>query len=315
MNFPRIFDTFSRRHEVTDKPVKPLTPEFKNRVLLLCRDTFPPYRDFMEPVRPSKFWSEIYNWLEYLHARSDLSSKYPYSVDKATVDFLSQCSDVDFIDFIEQIFQLELLWNSVPRVNAIKLVMDVNTFLELDDLPYFLTDFVFPARPTGSSRLVTIPSTRIPKIEAYPQIIFKENEVLHQEAIEPTLLLLSEPHFASANEEFLEALRHFRKGECRDCVLKCGNTFESVMKVICDRKNWPYQQTDAASKLLKTILPQTTLDTFYEQPIILIATIRNRYSTAHGAGTQQKIVPKHVANYVINATASAILLLVDETNP
>ena len=105
------------------------------------------------------------------------------------------------------------------------------------------------------------------------------------------------------------------RAEYRDCVLKCGNSFESVMKIICDRKNWPYQQADAASRLLKTILPQTTLDTFYEQPIILIATIRNRYSTAHGAGTQQKIVPKHVANYVINATASAILLLVDETNP
>ena len=42
MNFPQIFNIFSRRHEVTDKPVKPLTPEFKNRVLLLCRDTFPP---------------------------------------------------------------------------------------------------------------------------------------------------------------------------------------------------------------------------------------------------------------------------------
>ena len=87
------------------------------------------------------------------------------------------------------------------------------------------------------------------------------------------------------------------------------------MKVICDRKNWPYQQTDAASKLLKTILPLTTLDTFYEQPILLIATIRNRYSTAHGAGTQQKKVPKRVANYVINATASVILLLMNETSP
>ena len=87
------------------------------------------------------------------------------------------------------------------------------------------------------------------------------------------------------------------------------------MKIICDRKRWPYQETDAAAKLLKTILPRTTLDTFYEQPIMLIATIRNRYSSAHGAGTQQKAVSKHVAIYAINATASAILLIVDETNP
>lgn len=315
MNFPWTFNVFSRRPKVTDKTVKLLTPEFKNRVLLLCRDTFPRYRDFMGEVRPRKFWSDIYNRLEYLHGRSDLSGKYPYSVDKATVDFLSQCSDEHFLDFIELIFQLELLWNSGHRVDAQKLAMDVNTFLEIDNLPYFLTGFVFPAPQQGPSRFITITDNGIPIIEAYPQIIDKENEVLHQEAIEPTLLLLTEPHFASANEEFLEALKDYRKGDYRDCVAKCGSSLESVMKVICHRKKWPYKETDTASKLLKTILPRTDLDPFYEQPIMLIATIRNRYSTAHGAGTQQKTVPKHVANYVINTTASTILLLVSETSP
>ena len=135
-------------------------------------------------------------------------------------------------------------------------------------------------------------------------------------AIKPTLTFLqTHSAFVQADQEFLEALRHYRKGEYRDCVLKCGNSFESVMKIICNRKQWPYKQTDTAQKLLTTILSRSTLDSFFEQPIMLIATIRNRLSTAHGAGTQQKTVPKHVANYVINATASAILLLVDETNP
>ena len=315
MHFPRIFDIYSRRHKVTDREVKPLTPAFRERVLLLCRDTFPPFKDYMGTVKTSEFWLEIFNRLEYLHAGSDSMSEYHYSADTATIDFLSQCSDEHFLDFIEQIFKLELLWHPIFRGDAFQLVTVVNTFLELDDLPYFLTNFVLPTRPTGSSRPVTIPGSRIPKIEAYPQIIFKENEVLHQAATEPTLLLLTAPHYASANEEFLEALGHYRKGEYRDCVLKCGSSIESVMKIICARKNWRYQQKDTAKKLLDTILLQTALDSFYEQPIMLIATIRNQYSTAHGAGTQQKSVPKHVANYVINATASAILLLVDETNP
>lgn len=87
------------------------------------------------------------------------------------------------------------------------------------------------------------------------------------------------------------------------------------MKIICDRKKWLYNPKDTAAPLLKTIVQQTKLDSFYEQPLLLVATIRNRYSSAHGAGTQKKVVPKHLANYVINATASAILLLVDETNP
>ena len=315
MNFDKILGVFSKRHKGSRMLTKPLSHEFKNRVLLLCRDTFPRHRASMGVARPSDFWSDIYNRLEYIHARSDLSGKYPHSVDMATIDFLSQCEDEHFFDFVELIFQLEILWKSGPKVNALKLVEDVNRFFEEDGLPYFLTKFVLTAPPSVvTDRIIYAHYVNFP-IEAYPQIICKESEVLHQQAIEPALLLLTEPHFASANEEFLEALKDYRKGDDRDCVAKCGSSFESVMKIICDRKQWPYEQTDTASKLLNTILPQTTLDSFYEQPIMLIATIRNRLSTAHGAGTQQKTIPKHIASYVINATASAILLLVDETDP
>ena len=184
-------------------------------------------------------------------------------------------------------------------VDLRELINNINTFLEVDDLPYYLTGF-------------TVADDRI---EAYPQIIRRDSEVLHETAIEPTLTLLSRPVFTSANEEFLDALKDFRDGDYRDCVVKCGSSLESVMKVICDRKGWPYQQTDAAAKLLDRILSKTTLDPFFEQPIMLIATIRNRLGKAHGAGTQQKAVSRHVASYVINATASAILLLVEETKP
>ncbi len=243
----------------------------------------------------------------------------PTAVDEGVIDFFCRCRDEHFLDFVEMIFKSNEIFKPDAGIDVQKLIMEVNRFLEEDNLPYFLTGFVFPPRPPKPPNAVVYGIDPLdappPRIVAYPQIIRKENEVLHQQAIEPMLLLLTEPHFASANEEIVEALKHYRKGEYRDCVLKCGSSFESVMKVICDRKRWPFQQTDTAGKLLKTILLQTTLDSFYEQPIMLIATIRNRYSTAHGAGTQEKTVSKHVANYVINATASAILLLVDETSP
>ena len=87
------------------------------------------------------------------------------------------------------------------------------------------------------------------------------------------------------------------------------------MKIICDRKGWPYNQTDTAGVLLKTVLRHSSLDSYFEQPIMLIATIRNRLSKAHGLAFNRKTVSKHVAHYVINATASAIVLLIDETNP
>nr|WP_246311469.1 abortive infection family protein [Halomonas zhaodongensis] len=45
---------------------------------------------------------------------------------------------------------------------------------------------------------------------------------------------------------------------------------------------------------------------------MLIATLRNRLSSSHGAGAQAKVVPEHVATYAVNATASAILFLYSE---
>ena len=190
----------------------------------------------------------------------------------------------------------------------------MNKFFELDGLPYSLTSFVFPPEPqweSGSRPLLG--SDGPPRVEAYPQVIRRENDLLHRYAIEPTLALLGQPHFKTANTEFLEALEDYRKGRRGDCVIKCGSSFESAMKIICDRKSWEYQQTDTASSLLKTILSHTDLPGFFREPITLIATARNRLSSAHGGGTQERVVSKHIASFVINSTASAILLIVDET--
>ena len=70
-----------------------------------------------------------------------------------------------------------------------------------------------------------------------------------------------------------------------------------------------------AGKLLSIIIPRTSLPQFFKQPLIHIATIRNQLGSSHGAGTQPRNVPKHVAQYTINVTASAILLLVEEARP
>ena len=316
MDFSQIFNVYSRRRNGSNKVIKPLTLGFRNRILFLCTETFSEFTGLSSPPSMSYFWTDIHKKLRFLHARPVLTDMQPISIEDDAIEFILQCSDEHFLDFVEMIFKSKQPWVHNSGINLRKLVEDVNTFLEVDNLPYFLTGFVFPSRPPGSnSRTIYTSLPENPPVDVYPKIICREDEVLHQQAIEPTLTLLAEPHFASANEEFLEAHRHYRKGEYRDCVLKCGNSFESVMKIICDRKGWPYSPADTAGPLLKGIIRQTDLESFYEQPLILIATIRNKLSSAHGAGPQQKIVSKHVANYVINATASAILLLVDETNP
>lgn len=84
------------------------------------------------------------------------------------------------------------------------------------------------------------------------------------------------------------------------------------MKIICDRRGWNYSEKDSAGALVRTVVSNSSLDGYFQQPLMIVSTLRNRLSKSHGAGTEQKDVPEHLARYTINATASNILLLVEE---
>lgn len=291
MYFPELFKVFSKRTVVKTNPEKPLTQSFKNRILMRCRDLF----------QETNFWNEIHSKLTYLHGRprlTNIDSNFPH---EDALMFLQSCNDDHFLDFIEYIFPT--LAYSHASVN---LVEDINEFLLQDELPYAVTDFVWIKGPDDNYATSTITA-------CYPQVIRKDSELLHRSSIQPTLHLLRESEFSAANKEFLEALEDFRKADYGDCLIKCGSAFESVLKVICTRNSWPYQSTDTASPLLKTVIKESGLEQFFEQPLILIATIRNRLSNAHGAGMTTRSVSKTKAEFAINITAAAILLLVTET--
>ena len=307
LNFSQVFSVFSRREKAAATVSKPLTKEFRFRVFQLCADTF---ADSFYEFSPG-FWVEMHRSLRYLHGRPSLTGERTDSERVDVLTFLSQCSDEHFFDFIEFIFQSRSSQRLSYGIAEDQFVNDINEFLRIDDLPYSLTGFVHEEVPKENSLGGTF---TVIETVSYPQIIRRDSEALHQTAIQPTLTLLAAPTFKAANQEFLDALGHYRKGEYADCMAKCGSSFESVMKVICDRKKWPYKQIDTAETLLNIIFGKTGMESFFNQPIMLVATMRNRLSSAHGAGTQQRNVPEHRAQYAVNATASAILLLVHETN-
>ena len=124
------------------------------------------------------------------------------------------------------------------------------------------------------------------------------------------MALLRESAYAPANKEFLGALEDFRKGDPGDCLTKCGSTFESVLKVICAKRKWAYKETDTAAPLLKTVMQGAGLESFFETPMLVVATLRNRLSSSHGAGTGSRNVTEAKAEYAVNATAAAIVFLV-----
>jgi hypothetical protein len=297
--FSELFNVFSKRNQASQvASFMPLSKAFRNRIVMLLRDHFQDaFGDFLEQLHRS---------IAYLHGEFHFTKGREHSsAADELVEFLLSCKDEEFLDVIELIFKSNFSGITWPD-NA--LIPSINEFFKVDNLPYYLTEYTVEEFETsfyGTSK------TSI-RIGEFPKVVRKGSEVIHQNAIEPALRLLNGKEFKQANSEFLKALEDHRKGDFRDCLTKCGSAFESVMKVLCSRKSITYKETDTASTLLKALLSAGNLDTYWEQPLIIIATLRNRLSSSHGAGFQQKNVPEHVANYVINATASAILLLNDE---
>lgn len=295
--FEELFNVFSRRQlSGKDSTITPLTKTFRNRLIMLLRDHL--QGSFEE------FLGQLHTRVGYLRGEFQLSNTRGQQPDDV-LQFVLNCKDDELLDVIELIFKSNLpsiTWPDNPLIEGI------NDFFRIDNLPYYLTGYTveeFQSSFHGTPAMAT-------RIDDYPQVIRKDCEALHKSAIEPTLILLKGKEFRQANAEFLNALEDFRKQDFGDCLTKCCSSFESVMKVLCTRKSVAYKQTDTASTLLKALLGGSNLDSFWEQPLILIATLRNRLSTSHGGGTQLKNVPENVAMYAINATAAAILLLNDE---
>lgn len=295
MHFSELFKVFSKRISVQQSKQsdsKPLTVTFRNRVFMRCRDL----------LGGEDFWIEIHTKLTFLHGRPQLSKVYYKTQTLDVLEFLQVCDDIHFLDFIEYIFSTKAYFH---RTSICNLVGDINEFFRQDDLPYALNDFVWT-----KSRIDQYETTTL---TAYPQVIRKDSEIVHKFTIEPTLHLLRELDFGEANKEFLKALEDYRKADYGDCITKCGSAFESVLKIICTRKRWQYNSTDTAAPLIKTVVNKAGLEQFFEQPFILVATIRNRLSNSHGAGLTARDATEAKAEYTINATAAAIIFLVKTT--
>ncbi len=306
-NLLRIFDVFSRRPEALSKPTHDIPPTTRNRIFHWVNELYSNSRSDLATIGKGnyvgEFWNEIRLRLMYRTGRAEIGNSRD---GRDAIDYVLKCRGKEFLDFLEDIFSAKTLFH--VSIADDKLVDEVNGLLRLDNLPYHLTGFLTETvddDPRFPGRMVTY--TR-----AYPKVIMKESETLHLTAVEPTMILLQRPHFRNANSEYLAALEDYRKGDFSDCLTKCASAFESVLKVVCDRKKWSYQHTDTASTLVRTILAKTTLGAYFEPLFLIVPTLRNKLGSAHGAGTATKLPPRHIALYALNATASAILLVAQE---
>ena len=314
-----IFDVFSRREAARDPLYKAddIPERLRSRILLLYRDVLSGQWQegwIDDGSNTSEFWAQMHNSLEHLHGRPWLSDVVYRGnpVDDAVTDaiaFLQKCTANEFFDFIELSFKLDVSWRALR--NDIEMVEAVNEIFRVENAPFQLTA---PVKIKEQQRHYMAGTVETTRISSYPKIIRADDDVVHSEAVVPALSVLSAPHFEAANEEFRDALSEYRTGHYEDCLTKCGSAFESVLKVLCKRNGWPFKETDTAAPLLKLVIANSALDSFFEQPLMLIATIRNRLSSSHGAGSNVRSVERQIGQYAVSSTAAAILLLVHEAD-
>jgi len=310
-SFRDIFNVFSKRAEAATRSTHEVPASTRNRVLRWCTELF-------RGERPSEivgrgdhnleFWQEIYRRLLYRTGKLKLTPT-DTGDGREAIPYILNCPGEEFLDFLEDIFNNGAFFQ--VNMGDKNIVDEINDLLGQDKLPYSLTYFVWESYEERSGHFAGRTAQRV---RAYPKVIMKESEALHETATAPALRLLEDARLATANSEFIAALEDYRKGDYGDCLTKCGSAFESVLKVICDCKRWTYNQTDTAGPLVKVVLSQTGLDNYFEQVLLIVATLRNRLSSAHGGGTAARQPARHLAQYALNVTASAIVMLIAEAN-
>jgi hypothetical protein len=149
-------------------------------------------------------------------------------------------------------------------------------------------------------------------------VVRVDSQFLHSAAVKPALQLLAGKHYQGANEEFLKAFEHYRKGNTKECLNECLKAFESTMKAICKKRRWAFGANDTANKLIEVCLREGLIPALIQSHVTGfrstlesgIPAVRNKMS-AHGQGAAVVDVPPYYASYMLHLTATTIQLLTE----
>lgn len=304
------FNVFSRRakKETSKKvPLKKLTPEFKNRFFMLIQEP-----NWGVPMEQVFMDTRSMMMMSIGRGIGEGGNDYFGNHVQTMAEFMWSCEDSHFFDVVEYMFQTQSGKMLIRRDDFID---RVNQLFNLDDLPYKLSygkiDEIRSDDGDSGNGLESF-GRSLSYDFTFPKIIRKDSEVIDSTAIEPVLALLRGKEYREANKEFMSSLEDYRHSKYRDSVTKCCSAFESVMKITCEKRGITLKGRETAGPLISMLLKDMELPIFYDQPLMIIGTIRNKLGIAHGSGSEEKAVSENMALYSINATAAAILLLTGE---
>lgn len=150
------------------------------------------------------------------------------------------------------------------------------------------------------------------------EIIRIDSKITFNEIIKPVINLTNNELFENVNIDYVGALKAYMKEDNENCLNKCLKSFESTMKIICDKKGWEYSENDTSNKLIQIcydndLIPKKMQSEFTSLRGLLesgIGPVRNHYS-GHGKGSEKIVIENSLARYALHITGSCILFLIE----
>lgn len=245
---------------------------------------------------------------QLIKAYGQLRTQRRGSSGHPALDHFVNCDHEEVLDFLVMCFQTR------GQAGGQRTVDELNRIFEDENIGYELTPFgeeqledSYPDwRPAGTGP--KLPTFRY----IFPTAIKKDEKILHQEMVKPCLHALSDKRFGTANGELLSAFEEYRKGEYGDAITDAGAAFESVLKIICTAKKWPYdKEKDTCSRILDICREKGLLHGFYKQILEGTATIRNKVGDAHGKGPKSEYpATKELAEHMLYTVCNNINLVI-----
>jgi len=238
--------------------------------------------------------------LEYeILKQNGYGGRLPYSTRglslESTIEYLITCTTNEFLQTIEIYVSMKIdniQTRSFPTDLMQKFIINFNKIMSIDSLPYRLE---------------------------INKVILVDSELHYQELIKPTLKLLGDPKFESANNEFRRALEQQRKGRDTNddvarnsAIREANNAFESVMKVKVGNDDLTAEQLITECKKKNIIAPQ--YENFGIETKKLFQTLpklRHDKSDAHGKGDKKIRSSDRDVSFAINLAATFIIYVAE----
>jgi len=299
-----ITDLFSKRQkrergDVSDVYMyDKVPPELRVQIVHIIQDALGNDRDRGTQSRSRAAYESLRQTLAREYGKFHLTEEgdpekdfFAFVLRKATVDHLLDCVELAFRLIVEKGSPSSSYpFHTHPRIKASEAIEELNGRFRENAFGY---EF------------------------ASGDIIKIDSQLVHAEVVRPALGLLTDKALAGANKEYLGAHEHYRQGRHEEAITEALKSLESVLKVICAKRKWPYKETDTAKTLLDTCFSQGLVSDYLQSEFAAlrstlesgVPTVRNK-EAGHGQGATARQVPEHLAAYILHLTASSIVFLV-----